>query len=218
MQLADQRAVVTRFGQALGHQLFMRRKVRIAVAVDMVRGRVTTGQKSGARRRADRTLGIGAVERHAVGHQRVDGVGADMRIAQRMDGVPALLVGAVPQNVGADCSHRRVSVRGDAGSLDGALPAHMLALEQVAKFCGCTRRHIPALRDFVAYLRAVQCLHQLFGHAGHNIGRRPGTGDEAEPGQRLEIRHAGFGQRRQRGQARRAFGRGGTDGHQLATF
>ena len=105
MQLADQRAVVTRFSQALGHKLFVRRKVRIAVAVDMMRGRVATGQKGGPCRGADRTLGIGPGERHAVGHQRVDGIGSDMRIAQRMDGVPTLLIRTVPQNVGAHCSH-----------------------------------------------------------------------------------------------------------------
>ena len=105
VQFAHQGAVVASFGQSLGHQFFVRRKVGVAIAVDMVGSRVSTRQEARPGGRADRALGIGPIEGHTRGRQGIERVGANMGIAQRVDGVPALLVCAVPQNIGARGRH-----------------------------------------------------------------------------------------------------------------
>ena len=105
VQFAHQGAVVARFGQSLGHQFFVRRKIGVAIAVDMVGSRVSTRQEARPGGGTDRALGIGPIEGHTRGRQGIERVSANMGIAQRVDGVPALLVCAVPQNIGARGRH-----------------------------------------------------------------------------------------------------------------
>ena len=124
VKLADERAVVTGIGQDLGYEYLIRRKVRRAVAVDVVRRAVTASEKADATGRAHGALGVCAGERDALAHERVEIGRADVRIAQRVDGVVALRVGAVPQDVrplapahgevsligvGADAARRRAA-------------------------------------------------------------------------------------------------------------
>ena len=118
MELANQRAVVTGLGQTFGDQFFMRWKIGVPVAIDMVGGRVSPRQEARACGRADGALRVCVAECHSAGHQCVEGLGPDVGIAQRVEGVPALLVGAVPQDVGFHCSFQ--AARSCASSSDCA--------------------------------------------------------------------------------------------------
>ena len=58
------------------------------------------GEEAGPGGGADGGLAVGVGEGHPLPHQAVEGGRADVGVAQGPDGVPALLVGAVPQDVG----------------------------------------------------------------------------------------------------------------------
>ena len=102
VQLADQAAVVAGLGQQARDQVGGDLAVRPGFAVARVvhPAGIHAGQKAGAAGRADRTLTEGVSEGRARGHEPVEIGRADVRVAQRADGVEALLVGAVPQDVG----------------------------------------------------------------------------------------------------------------------
>ena len=69
-------------------------------------------QEAGAARGADRALAVRVGAGGALRHQPVDVGRVDVAVAERADGVPALLVGADPQYVGrlgrTGCSHRAI--------------------------------------------------------------------------------------------------------------
>ena len=54
-----------------------------------------------AARRADRALAVGVSERDSRAYETIDGGSLDMRIAEGADGIKSLLIGAVPEDVGA---------------------------------------------------------------------------------------------------------------------
>ena len=112
MQLADEPAVVARLCKYLGDQLFVRGKVCVAVAMHLVRGGIAAGQERGPRRGADRALCIRARERDAFRAQAVEERCRDVALAERRDRVPALLVGAIPEDVGTALPRFRLRRRG----------------------------------------------------------------------------------------------------------
>ncbi len=100
VQFAHQAAVVTGVRQAARHERRVVREIGVAVAVDVNRARIQAGQKTRPARGADRTLRIGAGKRHAVSAQAVEMGRVNRRVAQRADGVVALLIGCNPENIG----------------------------------------------------------------------------------------------------------------------
>ncbi len=71
--------------------------------------RVAARQKRGPAGRADRALGIGAGKSHPLFAKGVEIRGMDVRVAQCVNGVIPLLVGAIPQNVWSFVSRRDIS-------------------------------------------------------------------------------------------------------------
>ena len=107
VELADQAAVVSGLGQLPRYQVGGNLAVRPGVAVARVvhPAGIHTGQKAGAAGRADGALTEGVSKGRARGHEAVEVGRADVRIAERADRIEALLVGAVPQNVGPLVCH-----------------------------------------------------------------------------------------------------------------
>ena len=106
VELTDQSAMIAGLGEQPAHRHLSRWKRRIAVSKHSVRRGVAPGHKARPARRAQRVLHIGAGERDAVSAQRIDGRGAHVRIAERADRVPSLLIRAKPKHVGPFARHR----------------------------------------------------------------------------------------------------------------
>ena len=101
MQLAGQATVVAGVGQELRHQ---RRGIGpdvIAVHAGADAAGVHARQEAGAAGRADRILTVGVGKGNACADQPVDVGRVGPVIAERMDGVVALLIGANPQDIGS---------------------------------------------------------------------------------------------------------------------
>ena len=107
VQLANEAAVVSGLGEQLRHELLVRREKRISVAMGLVCRRIATGEERRARRRADRALRVSSPERDAFRAQVIELRRRDVRLSKRADGVVALLVRAVPEDVGARLGRRR---------------------------------------------------------------------------------------------------------------
>ena len=107
VQLAGQPAVVAPIGEAPRDQPhpLVGREPGIAVAIDMNRVGVQTGEKAGATRLTHRALAVRPAERNPLGAQPVDDRRVDVRVVEAVDGVVALLVGADPQDVGQLVCH-----------------------------------------------------------------------------------------------------------------
>ena len=87
----------------------MTRETGIAVAVHAQRSWIRTGQKSAAAGGADGRLAKGVGEGGGLLHKGVKARGVDMGVVERADGIKALLVGAVPEDVwavGHGCSSK----------------------------------------------------------------------------------------------------------------
>ena len=103
VQFADESAVVAGLAQTAGQQALgiMRGEAAVAIAIDADGAGVHASQKTGAAGRADWRLAVGMREGGGFTGEAVEIGRADMRIAQRADGVKALLVAAIPEDVGA---------------------------------------------------------------------------------------------------------------------
>ena len=82
-------------------ELFRAREIGVSITVHMGAGRIPPGQKRGSARRANWALDIGLAKCRAIADQPIQRRGPDMRIPQRSDCVKALLIGAIPQNIGS---------------------------------------------------------------------------------------------------------------------
>ena len=116
VQLAHQPAVVAGVGQRAGDQSLgrLRRNHRVAIARIADPAGIHAGEEAGAAGRADGALAVGVRERHGLPHEAVEIRRANVRIPQRADGVEPLLVGAVPEDVGAVGGHGVIAAAGPA--------------------------------------------------------------------------------------------------------
>jgi len=73
----------------------------IPVACVASTARIKSGHEAGSARRADRALAVGISECDPVVYEIIQGRRLDMRISEGSDGVESLLIGAVPEDVGA---------------------------------------------------------------------------------------------------------------------
>lgn len=99
MKLANQAAVVSGIGDEFTDKGRATIERGIAVSRVMRTARIQTRHETGATWCADGTLTVNMSEGGAAFDERVNRRSAHMRIAQGADGVEALLVGAVPQDV-----------------------------------------------------------------------------------------------------------------------
>ena len=78
----------------------------VTISAVVYPARIHARHKTGSTGCADRTLAVRMGKRCTIVYQPVQRGCAHMRITERTDGIESLLVGAVPQDVGADLSHR----------------------------------------------------------------------------------------------------------------
>jgi hypothetical protein len=101
VEFPDESAVVA----GLGDQLASERRVAFEGFVPITRvvraGRVKAGHKARPAWGANRALAISVCKSSSAFDEGINGRGADMRIAECSDGVEALLIGTVPENIGA---------------------------------------------------------------------------------------------------------------------
>jgi len=106
VEFADEAAFVTGVGETAGKEsLGEFGGIEVAaVAVDVDGARVLPGEEAGAAGGADGGLAEGMGEGGGFYHEGVEAGGVDVGIVEGADGVEALLVGAVPEDVGS-CGH-----------------------------------------------------------------------------------------------------------------
>ena len=99
MQLTRQTAGISRIGKKAADQ-FLGSGNRLTVLTATCGARITPREKGCTTGRANRALAIGVRECHPSGYQRVNIRRIDQGIPKSANGVPALLIGANPENIG----------------------------------------------------------------------------------------------------------------------
>ena len=106
VELADETALVPAVGDQLRNERRRFRRKRVVPVPGIVNPTgIHAGHKARAAGRADRALAIRMSKRDTLAHNRINRRRANEVVAESSDRVEALLVGAVPENVGA--SHVR---------------------------------------------------------------------------------------------------------------
>ena len=103
MELAQQTAVVAQIRQVAGNQLAVLRGVDGAIDIGIDRRGITAAQKACAAGGTNGILAICPGKGNALRAQLIQIGCVNIGIAQRMDGIPALLVRCQPENIGAFC-------------------------------------------------------------------------------------------------------------------
>ena len=99
MELPYQPTIIPFVCKHLRNQLLASWKIVVTVAVDMVCGRIPSGEKSRSRWCADWALGIAASKSSSVFDKPIEIRCTYMRVPQASDSIESLLVGAVPQDI-----------------------------------------------------------------------------------------------------------------------
>ena len=99
MQLTRQTAGISRIGKKAADQ-FLGSGNRLPVLATTCGARITPREKGCTTGRANRALAIGVRECHPIGYQRINIRRIDQGIPKSANGVPALLIGADPENIG----------------------------------------------------------------------------------------------------------------------
>ncbi len=116
MKFSNHATVVAAVCQKFADQWRMIGKRVVAVTSVVDSAGVHACHKAGTTWCADRALTVSRGERHAIAHQPVDGRCLYVFIAKGSDRVKALLICAVPQNIGPGVSHMYMYLRFEVGS------------------------------------------------------------------------------------------------------
>ena len=116
MQLASKAAGVTGSGQEAADEFF-RGRHGLSVLPAACGARIAAGKERGPARSANRALAIGLGECHTLSHQCINIWRVDVRIAQGVNGVVALLIGTDPQDVGLIWHVRWINQLANLGEL-----------------------------------------------------------------------------------------------------
>ena len=110
MKFSDQPAIIAGIGHQLTDHWRPVGKGGVAVARIVHAAGVQAGHEARPARRANRALAVGMRKCHAIAHKLIYHRRAYVRVAQRANGIEALLIGAVPENVGP-FAHERATLR-----------------------------------------------------------------------------------------------------------
>ena len=111
MKFSNQTTGIARIGDQLRYEGSILRKRVVSIARIACATWVEPGHNTGSARGANRALAIRVGKTHAGMNEAIQRRRSDMRVSQRADGIKALLIGAVPKDIGSFHGDRRAGWR-----------------------------------------------------------------------------------------------------------